>query len=274
MQTSALVHNFDKSLLVEADVIRLLETFWAGQGFADVTKDTAYHGRDVDYVFTPQFAPGRPPEAPQSVWVEMKADSTKYHNIFFELLSNGVYNVDTPGCFMFSQAYAWAYVFAESKEVFVFELKGVRTWVLANFIMLKPYLKTTTNKKPDGSFAPTMGFAIPVEKLLGWLSASVPMTYARLPGFGEPVNGAVPRSRLPARFRDLNRGLPGIIAMLNASPAQSTPTKVVQFQAQTSPLRRHVLGIKQLALSQTNGMYESIMKRALGPHYEALMQAA
>ena len=276
MQTGALVHNFYDSLTVEARVILLLEQYWGGQGFTDVTKDTRFHGRDVDYIYTPSRAPAPAGVGeqvlPETVWVEMKADSTKHHNIFLELLSNGVYNVDTPGCFMFSQAYAWAYVFEDTKEVFVFPLHQVRAWVLANFKMLKPYLKTTTNKKPDGTFAPTMGFALPVEKFLGWLSASVPMTYARLPGFGEPVKGAVPRPRLPARYAHLDRGLAGVLALLDASPVQSSPTRVVQFKAETSPLRRHVLAIKQLAMAQTNGIFESVMKRALGPHFDALMQ--
>jgi hypothetical protein len=283
MQTGALIHNFHDSLTVEARVIRLLAEYWKGRGFADVTKNTSFQGRDVDYVYTPvrtgpslEVHTGLPSvePRPESVWVEMKADSTKYHNIFLELLSNGVYNVDTPGCFMFSQAYAWAYVFENTKELFMFELHGVRSWVLANFIMLKPYLKTTTNKKEDGTFAPTMGLAIPVEEFLGELSQSVPMTYARLPGFGEPVKGVVPRPRLPARYAHLDRGMEGIIAMLDASPAQSAPTRVVQFKPQTSPLRRHVVGIKHLALTQTNGIFESVMKRSLGPHFTELMQAA
>lgn len=279
MQTVALVHNFHDSLTVEARVIALLEQYWGTRGFVDVTKDTNFHGRDVDYIYTPAraAAPAAEPAAralPATVWVEMKADSTKHHNLFLELLSNGVYNVDTPGCFMFSQAYAWAYVFEDTKELFVFQLQGVRAWVLANFKMLKPYLKTTTNKKADGSFAPTMGFAIPVEKFLGWLSASIPMTYARLPGFGEPVKGVVPRARLPARYAYLDRGLDGILALLDASGAQSSSTRVVQFKADTSPLRRHVLPLKHLALSQTNGIFESVQKRALGPHFAELMQSA
>lgn len=278
MQTLPLVHNFADSLTVEARVLTLLLQYWGDAGFADVTKGTSFHSRDVDYVYTP----GRQDTVstddgavrPAQVWVEIKADSTKYHNIFLELLSNGVFNVDTPGCFMFSQAYAWAYVFEDTKEMFVFDLHLVRAWVLANFKLLKPYLKTTTNKKADGSFAPTMGFAIPVEKFLGWLSSSVPMAYARLPGFGKPVDGAVPRPRLPSNYAHLDRGITGITELLDASPSMCSPTRVVQFRPESSPLRRHVLGIKHLALTQSRGIFESVSKRALGPHYDELMGLA
>jgi hypothetical protein len=280
MQTSALIHNFPDCLCVEARVLNLLAEYWKGRGFMDVTKDTSFHARDVDYVYTPtrpNVASDAPPLSatlPAVVWVEIKADSTKHHNIFLELLSNGVYGVDTPGCFMFSQAYAWAYVFEDTKEMFVFDLHGVRSWVLANFKMLKPYLKATTNKKEDGSYSPTMGLALPVEKFLGWLSASVSMTYARLPGFGEAVKGVVPRPRLSAQFAHLDRGLDGVLNLLDASAVQSAPTRVEQFKAQTSPLRRHFLPIKHLALTQTNGIFDSVVKRALGPHFAELMQTA
>lgn len=277
MQTHALVHNFSNSLLVEARVIDILQQYWDGRGFTDVTKDTAFHSRDVDYVYSPRPAANTghaPNERPATVWVEMKADSTKHHNFFLELLSNGVYNVDTPGCFMFSQAYAWAYVFEDTKELFLFDLHAVRTWVLANFIALKPYLKTTTNKKADGTFAPTMGLAIPVKMFLESLCESVPMAYARLPGYGQKVNGSVPRPRLPSKFAYLDQGLDGLTTMLDSSLSQSAPTRAVQFKPETSPLRRHVLGIKHLALTQTKDIFDSIVKRSLGPHYAELMSAA
>lgn len=277
MQTHALVHNFSDSLLVEARVIALLQEYWQGRGFTDVTKDTKFHSRDVDYLYTPSRAAGAElsaPGLPERVWVEMKADSTRHHNFFLELLSNGVYNVDTPGCFMFSQAYAWAYVFEDTRELFLFDLHGVREWVLANFIKLKPYLKTTTNKKPDGTFAPTMGFAIPVRMFLDALCESVPMAYARLPGYGQQVKGAVPRPRLPAKFAYMDEGLDGITAMLDASLSQSAPTRTLQFKPETSPLRRHVLGIKHLALTQTKDIFDSIVKRSLGPHYDGFMTTA
>ena len=264
--TTAKIHEFDKSLLVEKKVLAMLAEFWGEHGFRQVTDDVAFQAVDVDYDYTPAARPAGS-TLPATVWVEMKADSTDYQNIFLELVSNGTYNVDTPGCFMFSQAYAWAYVFDTSKEMFVFELGAVRDWVFENFIALKPYLKTTTNKKADGKYAPTMGLAIPVDEFLKALVGKVAFTYCKLPGFGKPVNGVVPRSRLPAGYAHLDGGLDGVRKLLDAAPLQSAPTPVQQFRAHTSRLRHKIIPLKMLAMKQTHNLYASVQEKALGPHY-------
>lgn len=262
--SQAKVHEFSKSLVAEKQVLAQVADFWKDCGFRSVTEEVAFQSRDVDYVYTPKRAAGT---LPAEVWVEVKCDGTPYHNIFLELISNGCFDVDTPGCFMFSQAYAWVYVFDQSKEMFVFDLQAVRDWVFKNFVALKPYLKATTNIKPDGSYAPTMGIAFPVERFLTDLASVSRVAYARLPGFGEAVNGVVPRSRLPAKFQHLNKGLDGVLALLDAAPVADAATPVKQFQPQTSRLRHKIIAIKELALTQTNNMFDSVKKRALGPHY-------
>ena len=263
--SSAKIHEFTKSLVAEKQVLAQVADFWKEGNFRSVTEDVAFQSRDVDYVYTPQRAASA--ALPSEVWVEVKCDGTPYHNIFLELISNGCFDVDTPGCFMFSQAYAWVYVFDQSKEIFVFELQAVRDWVFQNFVALKPYLKATTNLKADGSYAPTMGIAFPVERFLTALASQSKVAYAQLPGFGEAVNGVVPRSRLPAKFAHLNKGLEGVLELLDAAPVADAPTTVQQFKPQTSRLRHKIIAIKELALTQTNNMFDSVKKRALGPHY-------
>lgn len=272
------IHQFEGSLEVEKRVRAVLAQAWRDLSLKDVTQDKLFQNLDVDFVYTRQgllVPAASAPAGPKEVYIELKADSTKHHNIFFEFISNAKYGVDTPGCFIFSRAYAWAYVFEDTRELFFFELEKMRYWILGRADKLKPYLRATTNKKADGSFAMTVGCAIPVAKLLAEASPEVPMTYMKLPGYGEiPEGSQYPKlPRLPKAFRHMDKGLEGIVAMLEAAKKTDSQTKAIAYKPETSPLRRHVIEMKVLAFSQTNGLKEFAKEASLGPHYLAPLAA-
>ncbi len=121
----------------------------------DVQDDPRFQDRGIDLLWE---QPGQP-----VLGVEVKGDRQGYRrgNYFFELLSNA--EKDTPGCFLYSQADLFVYVFVDVGHVHVMQLKSVREWFLPR---AQNYPLKSTKTRTGKIFYTTVGAIVPVREVL------------------------------------------------------------------------------------------------------------
>lgn len=117
----------------------------------DVQDDPRFQHRGVDLLWD---RPGQP-----VVGVEVKGDRQggRRGNYFFELVSNA--EKDTPGCFLYSTADLYVYVFLDRRETHVLTLKAVREWFVPR---AKTYPLKTTKTRTGTLLYTTVGAIVPV----------------------------------------------------------------------------------------------------------------
>ncbi len=122
-----------------------------GSFFHDVQGDPRFQHRGVDLLW--QHADG-------SVHgVEVKGDRQGFRRgtYFFELVSNAEKN--SPGCFLYSLADLYVYVFVDVRQVHVLNLKAVREWFVPR---AKEYTLKTTRTRTGAVLYTTVGAIVPI----------------------------------------------------------------------------------------------------------------
>jgi hypothetical protein len=122
-----------------------------GSFFHDVQGDPRFQHRGVDLLW--QLKDG-------SVHgVEVKGDRQGFRrgNYFFELVSNA--EKDSPGCFLYSMADFYVYVFVDARQVHVLNLKAVREWFVPR---AKQYKLKTTKTRTGAALYTTVGAIVPI----------------------------------------------------------------------------------------------------------------
>lgn len=142
----------DRAVALARDVL-LREA--PGSFVHDVQNDPRFQHRGVDLLWD------RPQQQP--LGVEVKGDRQGYRrgNYFFELVSNA--EKDSPGCFLYSIADLFAYVFVDVREVHLLELKKVREWFVPR---AKEYPIKTTKTRTGAVLYTTVGAIVPIRELL------------------------------------------------------------------------------------------------------------
>lgn len=117
----------------------------------DVQNDPRFQHRGVDLLW--QHADGK------VLGVEVKGDRQGYRRgtYFFELVSNA--EKDSPGCFLYSVADLYVYVFVDARQVHVLELKKVREWFVPR---AKEYVLKTTKTRTGAALYTTVGAIVPI----------------------------------------------------------------------------------------------------------------
>ncbi len=120
----------------------------------DVQLDPRFQQRGVDLLWEREDLPLE--------GIEVKGDrQPKRGNYFFELVSNLERN--TPGCFLYSEADVFLYVFLQPREVHRLPMPATREWFLKNAKSFQ--LKHTRTRAGLGSYT-TVGAVVPVRKVL------------------------------------------------------------------------------------------------------------
>jgi hypothetical protein len=120
----------------------------------DVQLDPRFQQRGVDLLWEREDLPLE--------GVEVKGDrQPKRGNYFFELVSNLERN--TPGCFLYSEADFFLYVFLQPREVHRLPMPATREWFLKNATSFP--LKHTRTRAGSGTYT-TVGAVVPVRKVL------------------------------------------------------------------------------------------------------------
>ena len=112
----------------------------------DVSEDKFYQKQDVDFVVN--FTNGR-----QSL-VEIKTDTYKTGNMFFETISNEEYQ--TKGCLMKTNADFLFYYFSNYQNgvLYIFKMKAFRKFVLDNLSYFRQRRVTNTTHTSIGYIVP------------------------------------------------------------------------------------------------------------------------
>jgi hypothetical protein len=120
----------------------------------DVQSDPRFQNRGVDLLW----------ERPKTevLGVEVKGDRQGHRrgNYFFELISNA--EKDTPGCFLYSAADLFAYVFLDVREIHLLNLAQVRDWFLPR---AREYPLKTTKTRTGALSYTTVGVAVPIREV-------------------------------------------------------------------------------------------------------------
>lgn len=118
----------------------------------DVQNDPRFQHRGVDLLWE---RPGQ-----KVLGVEVKGDRQGYRRgtYFFELISNA--EKDSPGCFLYSVADLFVYVFVDVQHVHVIDLKAVREWFVPR---AKEYPLKTTKTRTGAMLYTTVGAAVPIK---------------------------------------------------------------------------------------------------------------
>lgn len=94
--------------------------------------------------------------------VEVKGDRQgRRLNYFFELVSN--LEKDTPGCFLYSAADVFLYVFLTEREVHALPLKATRAWFLER---AKRFPVKHTRTRTGSATYTTLGAVVPIREVL------------------------------------------------------------------------------------------------------------
>jgi hypothetical protein len=125
-----------------------------GSMLHDVSLDPRFQHRGVDLLWD---VPG---QAPKGVEVKGDRQGGRRGNYFFELVSNA--EKDTPGCFLYSTAEVLAYVFLDTRQVHLLDLRAVREWFVPR---AKEYPLKTTKTKTGAVLYTTVGAIVPVREL-------------------------------------------------------------------------------------------------------------
>jgi hypothetical protein len=124
-----------------------------GSKIHDVQSDPRFQHRGVDLLWEPPQGPIR--------GIEVKGDRNgRRGNYFFELVSN--FERNTPGCFLYSTAEVYLYVFLEEREVHPLPLADTRAWFRTNAKQF-PIKHTRTSIGPH-SYT-TLGAIVPVRQV-------------------------------------------------------------------------------------------------------------
>lgn len=117
----------------------------------DVQNDPRFQHRGVDLLW--QHADGK------VVGIEVKGDRQGFRRgtYFFELVSNA--EKDSPGCFLYSMADLFVYVFVDARHVHVIDLKLVREWFVPR---AKEYVLKTTKTRTGAALYTTVGAIVPI----------------------------------------------------------------------------------------------------------------
>jgi hypothetical protein len=121
----------------------------------DVQEDPRFQQRGVDLLWE---RPGG-----DVLGVEVKGDrqAGRRGTYFLELISN--VEKDTPGCFLYSAADLFAYVFLDRRELHLLPLRAVREWFLARRSEF-PLRKAQTRIGREGYT--TVGASVPARRVL------------------------------------------------------------------------------------------------------------
>ncbi len=120
----------------------------------DVQGDPRFQHRGVDLLW--QWADG------QVFGVEVKGDRQGFRRgtYFFELVSNA--EKGSPGCFLYSTADLYVYVFVDARQVHVLTLNAVREWFVPR---AKQYKLKTTKTRTGALLYTTVGAAVPIREV-------------------------------------------------------------------------------------------------------------
>lgn len=120
----------------------------------DVQLDPRFQHRGVDLLWE------RSPE--KVVGVEVKGDRQgRRGNYFFELVSN--LEKDTPGCFLYTLADAYLYVFLDLREVHHLPMPQTREWFLPH---AREFQLRHTRTRTGQLLYTTVGALVPVSRVL------------------------------------------------------------------------------------------------------------
>jgi hypothetical protein len=117
----------------------------------DVQNDPRFQHRGVDLLWD------RPGEGVLGIEVKGDRQGGRRGNYFFELVSNA--EKDTPGCFLYSTADLYVYVFLDKQETHVLSLKQVREWFIPR---AKTYPLKTTRTRTGMLLYTTVGAIVPI----------------------------------------------------------------------------------------------------------------
>lgn len=125
-----------------------------GSFFHDVQGDPRFQHRGVDLLW--QHPDGA------VFGVEVKGDRQGFRRgtYFFELVSNAEKN--SPGCFLYSLADYYVYVFVDARQVHVLSLKDVREWFVPR---AKQYKLKTTKTRTGAVLYTTVGAVVPIREV-------------------------------------------------------------------------------------------------------------
>ena len=119
----------------------------------DVQQDPRFQHRGVDLLW--ERADGA------VLGVEVKGDRQgRRQNYFFELVSN--LEKDTPGCFLYSAADVFLYVFLTEQEVHALPLKATREWFLER---AKSFPVKHTKTRTGRNTYTTLGAVVPIREV-------------------------------------------------------------------------------------------------------------
>lgn len=135
-------------------VRQLVQTLDPTSRVHDVQADPRFQHRGVDLLWERAAAPIR--------GLEVKGDRQgRRGNYFFELVSN--LEKDTPGCFLYSVADAYVYVFLDLEEVHLLPMPATREWFLSKAKQFA--LRHTRTKMGDVTYT-TVGALVPIKQLM------------------------------------------------------------------------------------------------------------
>lgn len=108
----------------------------------NVENDRYYQEKDIDLLVKMKIK-----ESKGWVGIEVKCDSYKSGNLYFETISN--INKNTLGCLLYSEAHFLFYYFEKLEELYILPMQSFRQWFLRNkssFNKKNTYTKDTKGK--------------------------------------------------------------------------------------------------------------------------------
>lgn len=155
MNTFTFADQLGKGTLAEDRCSRWLTAQPATVWVRNVTKEASYQRRDVDLIWAVRSG--------HEVELEVKGDLHTTNNFFFETVSNTTLN--TPGCFMYTEAKYIAYVFERKDTMYLLNTHETRSWFCRN----ESYFarrKVATKVGENGVKYETEGCIVPIAHVL------------------------------------------------------------------------------------------------------------
>lgn len=122
-----------------------------GSFFHDVQGDPRFQHRGVDLLWQ------HPDGSVHGVEVKGDRQGFRRGTYFFELVSNAEKN--SPGCFLYSLADYYVYVFVDARQVHALRLQAVREWFVPR---AKQYKLKTTKTRTGAILYTTVGAIVPI----------------------------------------------------------------------------------------------------------------
>ena len=121
----------------------------------NVENDRYYQGKDIDLLAKMKIR-----ESKGWVGIEVKCDSYKSGNLYFETISN--MNKNTPGCLLYSEAHFLFYYFEKLEELYILPMQSFRQWFIQNKSSFDK--KNTCTKDTKGKILyKSEGYTIPLD---------------------------------------------------------------------------------------------------------------